>query len=176
MDRQLDHRDRAKKDKIKSYADRKRNAQQFKSFNPGDKVLAKDITRSSKTQPFWRDEIFTTSKVFDASVKITNDNHTFIRHKSHVKPYLQRDIPITVTAKTERKRKNTESEVSVPFFSLSPEIDFESENDIVADDIIQPLDEADAIPNKEEEIELEANSRPKRKASKPGKFADYHLF
>ena len=77
----MDRKDREKKEKMKEYADGKRNAKDSE-IQEQDKVLVKNLWKNDKLSPNWLNENFKVIKVYRKSALLENEMKCFI--KSHM--------------------------------------------------------------------------------------------
>ena len=180
---QLKATDKSKKSKIKSTADQSRNSKEFHSYNPGDKVLVKNINRRNKSESFWLPDVFTIIKVYSASVKVAKGKRIFIRHKTHIKHYHRppHHRP-PVVSKPAHRDVYYHQPLSMIQLEPDPEVESDSESELSdhtlslsdysgsSDDSDESVVDSDAtIPYNESDEQV----RSKRQRKMPNKYADF---
>ena len=91
QDTELDRKDREKKEKMKEYADGKRNAKDSE-IQEQDKVLVKNLWKNDKLSPNWLNEKFKVIKVYRKSTLLENERgNRYYRNKAHLKKYYENE-------------------------------------------------------------------------------------
>ena len=91
QDTELDRKDREKKEKMKEYADGKRNAKDSE-IEEQDTVLVKNLWKNDKLSPNWLNEKFKVIKVYRKSALLENERgNRYYRNKAHLKKYYENE-------------------------------------------------------------------------------------
>ena len=86
-DKEVNARDKIRKEAIKEHADKHRKSK-TSDITPGELVLIKDVKPKSKLSSYYENQPYRVIKSYPAAVKITNNKQTYVRNKAHIKKYV----------------------------------------------------------------------------------------